>query len=71
MFAETKVDGISMSPLLAECMGLRWCLAWAMENQLSNFIIELDAESVVNCLHCAPLIAQIELLILNYSDYHL
>jgi hypothetical protein len=56
----TKIDEILVSPLLAECMGLRWCLAWAFEKQLSNFTIRLDAETDVKRLYVAPLIAEIE-----------
>jgi hypothetical protein len=64
-FAATKLEGISVSPLLAECLGLRWCLAWAVDNRLSNIIIESDAEVVVKCLHGALVIAEIELVILD------
>lgn len=69
LFAETRFDGISVSPLVAECMGLRWCLARAMEKQLCNVIVELDAESVVNCLHGASLLVDIAPLILDCLEY--
>lgn len=68
-FAATKIDGITISPLMAECLGLRWCLEWAVENHVSNLSIESDAECVVKCLHGAPMIAEIDLVIVDCLDY--
>jgi hypothetical protein len=56
----TKIDEILVSPLLAECMGLRWFPAWAFEKKLSNFTIGLDAETIVKRFYGAPLIAENE-----------
>jgi hypothetical protein len=67
--AETKSDGISYSPLMAECLGVRWCLAWVLEKQLSNVIIETDAEKVVKRLYGDCVLAEIEPIILDCLEY--
>jgi len=30
---------------------MRWCLLWAKEQNISNLIIETDADLVVKCLY--------------------
>jgi hypothetical protein len=53
MFAETNVEDVELSTLVAETMGLHWRLLWAEHHQLMNLIIEMDAESVVKvCTWC-------------------
>ncbi|PNY15370.1 replication protein A 70 kDa DNA-binding subunit [Trifolium pratense] len=46
----TKVELLTVSPLLAECLGLRWVIPWAAEQNFSNVVFETDAEMVVNCI---------------------
>jgi len=40
-----------VSHLMVDCLGLRWCLYYSMENNLSNLSIEMDTEPVVYCLN--------------------
>jgi hypothetical protein len=51
-----------VSPLLDECMGVRWCLAWILEKHFANAIIETYAEIVAKRLYGGPLQAKIECL---------
>jgi hypothetical protein len=64
-FAATKF----VSPLMTKGLGLRWCLAWAVDNRLSNIIIESNAEVVVKCLYGAHAITKIELVILDCLNF--
>lgn len=50
-------------------MGVRWCLAWVLEKQFFNVIIETDAEVVVKRLYGGPVLAEIEPLILDCLDH--
>jgi hypothetical protein len=54
---------------LDECLGLRHCLAWAVDNKLSIIITESDAEIVVKCLYVAPVFVEIELVILDCLNF--
>lgn len=48
--AKTKIETVSMTPILAEAMKLRWCLNWIKEQKLQNIIVEMDVESVAMCV---------------------
>lgn len=64
-FAVTKFEKIKSSPTLAEALGLRWCLQWAKEQNLSNVVIEFVAELVVKCLYGKLKLSVIEPVILD------
>lgn len=67
-FTATKREKIRVSPLLAEVLGLRWCLQWAQEQHYKELIIETDSEIVVNCLYGLSKNACIDHLILDCKE---
>lgn len=68
LFATTKREDVRVNPLLAEALGLRWCLSWAKDQNFDTLIIESDAEMVVRCLHGQVSIASIENVVFDCRD---
>jgi hypothetical protein len=61
----TKIELLTASPLLAECLGLRWVIDWAVEQNFSSIVFETDAESVVKCMQGALKLVEIESIVLD------
>jgi len=66
--AATKREKLKCSPTLAEAIGLRWCLQWINDQNLQNVVVEMDAESVVNCILRKLKIAEIDFIIADCLD---
>ncbi|CAJ2662282.1 unnamed protein product [Trifolium pratense] len=49
--AITKRETINSTPLVAEALGLQWCLNWILEQKLQDVVVELDSEVVVKCAY--------------------
>jgi hypothetical protein len=50
LFAATKRETIKLPVVAAEATSLRWCIQWIKEHHMSNVVIEMDSEIVVQCL---------------------
>lgn len=49
LFAATKMTEIIAEPVVAEALGLRWGLQFAVDKKLNNVMFEIDASVVENC----------------------
>jgi ribonuclease HI len=54
---------IDVEPVLAEAIGVRWCLQKAIEANMKDIVIASDAATVVNCINSNKSIAVIEIVI--------
>ncbi|KAK2447871.1 putative mitochondrial protein [Trifolium repens] len=54
---------IDVEPVLAEALGVRWCLQKAIELNLKDIVIVSDAAIVVNCFNSNNSVAVIDLVI--------
>ncbi|GAU44885.1 hypothetical protein TSUD_400480 [Trifolium subterraneum] len=61
----TKRENTMLSVVAAEATGLRWCIQWIKEQQLSNVVIEMDSEIVVQCLLGKSYFDAIDLIIVD------
>jgi ribonuclease HI len=58
-----RKDLIDIEPVLAEAMGVRWCLQQAITSNMMDIVIFSDAATVVNCINSNVSVAVIELVI--------
>jgi ribonuclease HI len=65
---KTKIENVSMTPILSEVVGLRWCLNWIGEHKLQNIIVEMDAESMVKCVLGKLKLVAINLIVVDCLD---
>jgi hypothetical protein len=63
IYAATKFEDVRISPTLVEATGLRWSLNLAKGMRYENLAVELDAETVVQCLNVALKLAEKDTLI--------
>lgn len=75
ILATCKKESIETDPILAEALGIRWCLQLAIDQQLQNVVIFSDALVVVNCIKGRTCVAAIEhivqdciSLMINFKD---
>jgi len=68
LFSATRKEPTEVTPLMAETLGIRWCLLWAEEKNCPKLIVESDAELVILCLKGKKHIAAIEFLIQDCQD---
>jgi ribonuclease HI len=61
--AATKRENVTMAPELAEPMGLSLCFQWIYLHNVQNVVIEMDAESVVNCVLEITKVASIDIVV--------
>ncbi|XP_045789329.1 uncharacterized protein LOC123884299 [Trifolium pratense] len=58
-----RKEFIDVEPVLAEALGVRWCLQKAIEANMKDIVIVSDAATVVNCINSNQSIAVIEIVI--------
>jgi ribonuclease HI len=61
----TKIEHLTAFPLLAECLGLRWVIDWAVEQNFRSIIFETDGELVLKCMQGALKLVEIENIVLD------
>jgi exonuclease III/ribonuclease HI len=61
-------ENISVEPLLAEALGVRWAIQVALEQGITSISINLDALNVVNCLNNKSKFAAIELVVQDCKE---
>jgi ribonuclease HI len=66
--AMTKRETIKSTPLVAEALGLRWCLNWILEQKLQDVVVELDSEIVVKCASGSLCNTDIDMIIVDCLD---
>jgi hypothetical protein len=66
--AMTKRETIKSTPLVAEALGLRWCLNWILEQKLQDVVVELDSETVVKCASGSLCNTDIDMIIVDCLD---
>jgi ribonuclease HI len=63
VFSACKKEPIVVEPVLAEAMGVLWCLQQAIAANMSDIVIISDAATVVNCINTNSVVAVIDLVI--------
>jgi hypothetical protein len=58
-------DNIEVEPLVAEAMGVRWCLQFAIDHNMKRISLASDAAVVVNSLNIKCCIAALDSIILD------
>ncbi|CAJ2678968.1 unnamed protein product [Trifolium pratense] len=58
-----RKDLIVVEPVLAEAMGVRWCLQQAIASNMKDIVIFSDAATVVHCINSNVSVAVIALVI--------
>lgn len=55
--AACKREEVDLSPMLAEALGLRWCLSVAKYLCLNKVVVESNAAAVVDCINVKAIMA--------------
>jgi ribonuclease HI len=62
IFSACKRESLSVEPVMAEALGIRWALQAAIDQGLSSVSISSDAENVVHCITKRATFASIEII---------
>lgn len=58
-----KSEEVELSPMVAEAIGLRWCLSVAKDLSLNKVVVESDAATGVDCVNGKAIMAAIDPII--------
>ena len=64
-FSACNKEEVSIEPVLAEALAIRWCLQLAKEKGLQDVTIQSDALAVVECFRGSNSLASIDLIVLD------
>jgi len=68
IFSSCRSENITVEPLLAEVLGVRWAIHVVIEQGISSVSINSDAANVVNCLNNKSKFAAIEIVLYDCKE---
>ncbi|CAJ2645003.1 uncharacterized protein LOC123895600 [Trifolium pratense] len=68
IFSACKREFISVEPIVAEALGIRWALQTAIAQGMSSFCISSDAMNVVSCITKKGTFASIDIIAQDCRD---